>query len=185
MKRRLTKIYTRAGDEGKTRLGDSTRILKNDLRIHLIGDVDELNSALGVILAEENVPKKIAEILTRIQHELFDLGAELCLPKSAIVKKKYVAQLEKDIDAFNKQLPELEEFILPSGVRSAAQCHMARCICRRAERNFVSAPKEFNLNPESLRYLNRLSDLLFVLSRAINQASNKKETSWRGTKSSR
>jgi cob(I)alamin adenosyltransferase len=180
MKRRLTKIYTRAGDAGKTRLGDSARVDKNDLRVGIMGDVDELNSSIGVVLAQDNLPEKISEILTRIQQELFDLGAELCLPKSAILKESYVTQLEKDIDFFNEKLPELTEFILPSGTKSSAHCQMARCICRRAERNFVQIPGDFNLNPESLRYLNRLSDLLFVVARVINQAENQKEILWRG-----
>ncbi len=180
MKRRLTKIYTKAGDKGKTRLGDGSCILKNDQRIIVIGEVDELNSAIGVVLAQDEIPRKISEILTRIQHELFDLGAELCMPNTKILQADNVTQLEKDIDLFNSALPELTEFVLPSGIKAAAHCQLSRTICRRAERQFVNIPAEFNLNPESLRYINRLSDLLFVLARAINQAAHQKETLWRG-----
>lgn len=179
-KRRLTKIYTRAGDKGKTRLGDGTCIVKNDLRIIVIGEVDELNSNIGVVLAQNKIPKKISEILTRIQNELFDLGAELCLPKSKILNAERITQLENDIDLFNEKLPELKEFVLPTGTKAAAHCHVARCVCRRLECHFVNLPPEFNLNPESLRYINRLSDLLFVLARALNQAANYKENLWRG-----
>lgn len=180
MKRRLSKIYTRAGDTGKTRLGDGQRVAKHDPRIALIGDVDELNSAIGIVLAEDDLPDTIRLILTRVQEELFDLGAELCIMGRKIIESEKIIQLEKDLDAFNEKLPELEEFILPSGTKASAQCHLARSICRRAERSFTFLAETAELNPESLRYLNRLSDLLFVLSRAINQHAHKKEILWRG-----
>ncbi len=168
MGHRLSKIYTRTGDDGTTGLATGERVDKFDARIEACGAVDEANSALGLLLAEE-VADDIRECLTRVQHELFDVGAELSLPGYRKIGAEHVARLESALDAFNADLPPLTEFVLPRGDRAAAACHLARSICRRAERRGWVAAKVTTVNVESLRYLNRLSDLLFVIARRLSR----------------
>ena len=178
MGHRLSKIYTRTGDDGTTGLGNGERVDKCDLRVEAFGTVDETNSALGLLLAEPDVPAAIRACLTRIQHELFEIGAELSLPGYRKITSDHVALLERDLDQLNERLPPLEEFVLPGGSRAAATCHLARTICRRAERRAWAAAQMTTLNPELLRYLNRLSDLLFVMARVIARQDGGQETLW-------
>jgi cob(I)alamin adenosyltransferase len=179
MGHRLSRIYTRTGDDGTTGLANGERVDKADPRVAAFGDVDETNSALGLLLAESSLPSVISAVLTRIQHELFEVGAELSLPGYRKIAAEHVAQLERDLDALNDELPPLKEFVLPGGTRAAAVCHLARTICRRAERSAWSANKTAALNPELLRYLNRLSDLLFVMARWLARQNGGQETLWR------
>jgi cob(I)alamin adenosyltransferase len=165
---RLSTIYTRTGDDGTTGLGDGSRVPKDDPRVEAYGCVDEANSAIGVILAVPGLPQGVAELLTRVQHELFDLGGELCIPGHRAVQAAHVLALEQALDAFNERLPALKEFILPGGGPAAAACHLARAICRRAERRCWTLARAQDVAPEPLQYLNRLSDLLFVLARVHN-----------------
>ena len=168
---RLTRIYTRGGDQGETSLGDGSRVSKLDCRIGAFGTVDELNSAIGVVLAGD-VPEVMREPLTRIQNELFDVGADLSVPWGVTdrlrVEQPMIDALEQLCDDFNADLPELRSFVLPGGTEAAARLHVARTICRRAERDVLLGAQEVDLNPLVLRYLNRLSDLLFILARAAN-----------------
>ncbi len=168
---RLTRIYTRGGDQGETSLGDGSRVSKLDCRIGAFGTVDELNSAVGVVLAGD-VPHVMREPLTRIQNELFDVGADLSVPWGVTdrlrVEQPMIDALEQLCDDFNADLPELRSFVLPGGTESAARLHVARTICRRAEREVLLGAQEVDLNPLVLRYLNRLSDLLFILARTAN-----------------
>ena len=179
---RLTRIYTRGGDEGETSLGDGSRVSKLDCRIGAFGTVDELNSALGVVLAGE-VPEKMREPLGRVQNELFDVGADLSVPWGVTdrlrVEQAMVDRLEADCDAFNAELPELRSFVLPGGTETAARLHVARTLCRRAERDVLLGAQEVELNPLVLAYLNRLSDLLFILARAANAAAGRDEPLWK------
>jgi cob(I)alamin adenosyltransferase len=177
MGNRLSKIYTRTGDDGTTGLGDGSRVDKDSPRVAAYGTVDELNSAVGLVLASD-LPEAARDCLTRIQHELFDLGGELCLPGAEMIPDDYVAELETDLDAFNEALPPLEDFILPGGSDAAARCHVARAVCRRAERALVSLGRDEELNPVSLRYLNRLSDLLFVVARVVARRAGASEVTW-------
>ena len=179
MGHRLSKIYTRTGDDGTTGLANGERVDKADPRVAAFGDVDETNSALGVLLAEPELPQAITVSLTRIQHELFEIGAELSLPGYRTIAAEHVAQLERDLDSLNEDLPPLKEFILPGGTRAAAVCHLARTVCRRAERSAWEASKLTELNPELLRYLNRLSDLLFVMARTLARLNGGQEILWR------
>ena len=168
---RLTRIYTRGGDQGETSLGDGSRVSKLDCRIGAFGTVDELNSALGVVLAGD-VPEAMREPLGRIQNELFDVGADLSVPWGVTdrlrVEQPLIDRLEQLCDEFNADLPELRSFVLPGGTETAARLHVARTICRRAERDVLLGAEEVELNPLVLRYLNRLSDLLFILARSAN-----------------
>ncbi len=168
---RLTRIYTRGGDSGETSLGDGSRVSKLDCRIGAFGTVDELNSALGVVLAGD-VPEGVRAALVQIQNELFDVGADLSVPWGARdrlrVEQAMIDGLEAFCDAFNADLPELRSFVLPGGTEAAARLHVARTICRRAERDVLLGSQEVELNPLVLRYLNRLSDLLFILARLGN-----------------
>ena len=168
---RLTRIYTRGGDQGETSLGDGSRVSKLDCRIGAFGTVDELNSAIGVVLAGD-VPEVMREPLTRIQNELFDVGADLSVPWGVTdrlrVEQPLIDALEQLCDDFNADLTELRSFVLPGGTEAAARLHVARTICRRAERDVLLGAQEVDLNPLVLRYLNRLSDLLFILARAAN-----------------
>ena len=179
---RLTRIYTRGGDEGETSLGDGSRVSKLDCRIGAFGTVDELNAALGVVLAGE-VPEPMRAPLDRVQNELFDVGADLSVPWGVTdrlrVEQGMVDRLEADCDAFNAELPELRSFVLPGGTEAAARLHVARTVCRRAEREVLLGAQEVELNPLVLRYLNRLSDLLFILARAANAAAGRDEPLWR------
>jgi len=166
MGNRLSKIYTRTGDDGTTGLGDGTRVAKDDSRVEAYGTLDELNSVLGILLAEK-LPEDITADLEPIQHELFDLGSEFCLPGYTAITAEHVQRLETLLDKYNETLPPLKEFILPGGSRAAALCHLARTVCRRAERRAWTLHKQHPQNPESIKYLNRLSDLLFVMARVI------------------
>ena len=179
MGNRLSKIYTRTGDAGTTGLGDGSRVRKDSARVEAFGTVDELNSALGVLLAVPALPKAVAACLTEVQHELFDLGGELCIPGSTVISAAQVARLETGLDGFNDALPPLKEFILPGGGPAAAACHLARTIARRAERRLWTLAAREAVNPESLRYLNRLSDLLFVLARVLARHERGAEVLWR------
>ena len=169
MGNRLTQIATRTGDDGSTGLGDGSRVRKDDLRVAAMGDVDELNSQLGVLLAE-SLPQDIRELLLGVQHELFNLGGELSIPGSALLKAESVLQLDQALTHYNAALPKLKEFILPGGTRSAALAHVARAVARRAERSVVALGTAQGLNDAPRHYLNRLSDLLFVLARVLNRA---------------
>ena len=170
---RLTRIYTRAGDRGETSLGDGSRVSKLDARIGAFGTVDELNSQLGIVLSGD-LPEAVRDVLERIQNELFDLGADLSIPypgtdgRLRIVQER-IDQLERLCDAFNADLPDLKSFVLPGGTEAAARLHVARAVCRRAERDALVASREPGVNPLVLVYLNRLSDLLFVLARSANK----------------
>ena len=179
---RLTRIYTRGGDAGETSLGDGSRVSKLDPRIAAYGAVDELNAAVGVVLAGE-CPDELREVLTRVQNELFDVGADLSVPWGIEgrlrVEQGIVDRLEHDCDRFNAELPELKSFVLPGGTEAAASLHVARTICRRVERAVLAAAREVELDPLALVYLNRLSDLLFILARAANAAAGREEPLWR------
>jgi cob(I)alamin adenosyltransferase len=185
MGNRLSKIYTRTGDDGTTGLGDGSRTPKDSVRVEAYGTVDELNSAVGVLLAVPNVPQPVAERLTEVQHELFDLGGELCIPGHHVITAEHVARLEKSLDAFNDALPPLKEFILPGGGPAAAACHLARAIARRAERRVCTLARAETVSPEVAKYLNRLSDLLFVLARVLARHERGAEVLWRHERAKR
>jgi cob(I)alamin adenosyltransferase len=170
MSNRLTQIATRTGDDGSTGLGDGTRTRKDALRVQAMGDVDELNSSLGVLLAEP-LPDDVRELLVTIQHELFNLGGELSIPGYALLKDAAVLRLDEALEHYNAQLPRLKEFILPAGARSAALAHVSRTIARRAERAVVALAAHEAVNGPPRQYLNRLSDLMFVLARVLNRAN--------------
>jgi len=176
---RLSKIYTRTGDDGTTGLGDGTRVSKCSPRVEAFGCVDELNSAVG-LLAATTLPAELAELIAEIQQKLFDLGGELCIPGAVTMTAEDVAVLEQAMDKLNANLAPLKEFVLPGGSQSAASCHMARAICRRAERRALELAKSDSLNPEAIRYLNRLSDLLFVVARTLNHVADNEEIMWTG-----
>jgi cob(I)alamin adenosyltransferase len=177
MGNRLSRIYTRTGDDGSTGLGDGSRVAKDSARVNAYGTVDEANSAIGLILASE-VPDDVRNLLTAIQHQLFDLGGELCIPGHAAIVDADIDRLEQHLDAFNQNLPPLKEFILPGGGEAGARCHIARTVVRRAERETVTLSRLEPVRPEAVRYLNRLSDLLFVLSRVLARASGHGEVVW-------
>src|ERR1700757_2293652 len=179
MGNRLSKIYTRTGDDGTTGLGDGSRVSKDSLRVEAYGTVDELNSAIGVLLATPEIPAAVAACLTEVQHELFDLGGELCIPGHRAITAEQVMRLEKSLDEFNDTLPALKEFILPGGGRAAPACHMARAIARRTERRVWTLAKAESVSAEVARYLNRLSDLLFVLARVLARHERGAEVLWR------
>ncbi len=174
---RLSKIYTRTGDNGETGLGDGSRTPKDSQRIEVIGDIDELNSMLGVLLAKV-LPDAGRALLLNIQHRLFDLGGELCIPDQQVLIDAEVDYLEQRLDELNQGLPMLKEFILPGGSEAAALCHLARSICRRAERRLVTLARDNDVNPVACRYLNRLSDLLFVLARDLNRLDRQPDVLW-------
>jgi cob(I)alamin adenosyltransferase len=179
---RLSKIVTRTGDAGETGLGDGSRIGKDSRRIDAMGEVDELNSLLGVLLVEE-LPQGVRDALESIQHDLFDLGGELCLPGMQVMKAGQVARLDALVEDYNADLPMLKEFILPGGTRQAALAHLARTVCRRAERSVVVLAQEqaagaTPVGPTPRQYLNRLSDLLFVLGRVLNRAGGRGDVLW-------
>lgn len=178
MGKRLSKIYTRTGDDGTTGLGDGTRAAKDSARVAAYGTVDELNSALGMVLAQP-LPDAVRDCLVEIQHELFDLGGELCIPGAAMVDDADVERLEQRLDGFNADLPALAEFILPGGGMAASCCHLARTICRRAEREVVTLGRTEPVRGEAIRYLNRLSDLLFVVARVLARAAGEGEVLWK------
>lgn len=181
MGNRLSKIYTRTGDDGTTGLGDGNRVAKDDPRIEAIGSVDELNCHIGMILAHK-VPAVVAQCLQNVQHDLFDLGGELSLPDYVSVNAHYVERLEHELDKFNAALPPLKEFILPAGGLATSHTHTARAVCRRAERRIYTLHKTNPVNIYILQYLNRLSDLLFVLARVCARHEQGKEVFWRPKK---
>jgi cob(I)alamin adenosyltransferase len=174
---RLTKIYTRTGDGGTTGLADGARVPKDSPLIEAIGAVDELNAALGM-LAAEALPDEVRSCIVDVQHDLFDLGGELSRPGHTILTDDYVARLERALDGFNRSLPPLKDFILPGGSRPAALAHVGRTVCRRAERRIVSLARKKSASPLAVRYLNRLSDLLFVLARVLNQTAGRGDVLW-------
>ena len=177
MGNRLSKIYTKTGDDGTTGLGDGTRIAKDSARVNAYGTVDEANSTIGLLLAAE-LPDGVRELLTRIQHQLFDLGGELCIPGHAAIFDADVEALEARLDHYNDDLPPLKDFILPGGGEAAARCHIARTVVRRAERDTVTLSRHDAVRPQAIRYLNRLSDLLFVLARVLARSSGHGEVLW-------
>jgi len=177
MGNRLSKIYTRTGDDGTTGLGDGSRTEKDGLRVAAYGTTDELNSVIGMLLTHE-LPEKIALVLHEIQHHLFDLGGELCMPGHQSIMQEQIDWLEQTLDFYNEDLPALKDFILPGGSPAAANCHLARTVCRRAERLVVSLKREEEVPPFSVTYLNRLSDLLFVLARVISRQEGGTEVLW-------
>ena len=178
MGNRLSKIYTRTGDDGSTGLGDGSRVPKDSARVAAYGTVDELNSTIGMVLACEGVPPDVREALTQVQHELFDLGGEVCIPGMAMVQDADIARLESVLDGFNEPLPPLKDFILPGGGMAAACGHLARTVCRRAEREVIALAREEAVRPQAQRYLNRLSDLLFVICRVLARAGGHGEVIW-------
>jgi len=177
MGHRLTRIYTRTGDTGDTGLGDGTRVPKDSPRVHALGEVDELNSAIGLLLAEE-LPDAVRAALAGIQHDLFDLGGEVCIPGHTSMSERQVDRLEALLDEYNRDLPPLKEFILPGGTRAASLAHLARTVCRRAERALVSLARAEPVGTAARKYLNRLSDLLFVLGRVLNRAGGGSDVLW-------
>jgi len=179
MGNRLSRIYTRTGDDGTTGLGDGSRVPKDSLRVEAFGTVDELNSSIGVLLATPDMPPAVSATLTEVQHELFDLGGELCIPGHHVITAEHVTRLEKSLDEFNDGLPPLKEFILPGGGPAAAACHLARAIARRAERRVWALSRAESVSPEVAKYLNRLSDLLFVLARVLARRERGAEVLWR------
>jgi len=177
MGHRLSKIYTRTGDDGTTGLGDGSRVKKTDRRIEAIGAVDELNSLLGLLLTHQ-LSDEIRASLTDVQHELFDLGGELSIPGRSAIVEQQVIRLETILDKFNADLPPLKEFILPGGSEASAVCHLARSVCRRAERRVIHLGEEEKINTAATKYLNRLSDLLFVLARVLNVQAGRTDVLW-------
>ncbi len=179
---RLIRIYTRAGDAGETSLGDGSRVTKLDCRIGAFGTVDELNAALGVVLADPELPEQLRAPLGRIQNDLFDVGADLCVPFGVTdrlrVEQSHVERLEQLCDELNAVLPPLKSFVLPGGTEAAARLHVARTTCRRAEREAIAANEEHGVNPLVLAYLNRLSDFLFIAARSANAAAGREEPLW-------
>ena len=178
MGHRLSKIYTRTGDDGSTGLGDGARVPKEHLRVEAYGTVDEANSAVGVILAVPGLPAGVVAALTEIQHDMFDLGGELCIPGHRAITAAYVERLERTLDGFNENLPPLKDFILPGGGPAAAACHLARTVTRRAERRVWALARAESVAPEVPQYLNRLSDLLFVIARVLARHENGSEVLW-------
>lgn len=178
MGNRLSKIYTRTGDDGSTGLGDGSRVAKDGLRVEAYGTVDELNSLIGVVIAHIADDTDVAQVLTDVQHDLFDLGGELCMPGMTLVHAHYTERLERELDRYNADLPALKDFILPGGDPAAANCQVARTVCRRAERVVVALSREEDVAAAVKTYLNRLSDLLFVVARRLARDSGHGETLW-------
>jgi cob(I)alamin adenosyltransferase len=179
MGNRLSRIYTRTGDDGTTGLGDGHRVRKDHARVEAYGTVDEANSAIGVIVSVPGLPEDVTRCLTEIQHDLFDLGGELCIPGTQLIKQLQIDRLEQVLDRFNDPLPALKDFILPGGGAAAAHCHLARTIVRRAERRVWTLAEAEAVNTEVPKYLNRLSDLLFVLARVLARHESGSEVLWR------
>ncbi len=184
MGHRLSQIATRTGDDGTTGLADGTRLSKNHLRVHAMGEVDELNSWIGVLLTEVT-DQNIQQLLIQIQHHLFDLGGELSMPaNSLLIQTEHVLFLDQQLADYNASLPRLQEFILPGGSKAAAFAHIGRTVCRRAERHLLAltTDEQYSLNPACIQYLNRLSDLLFVLARVLNRLAHQPDVLWNHTK---
>jgi cob(I)alamin adenosyltransferase len=179
MGHRLSRIYTRTGDDGTTGLGDGQRVRKDHARVEAYGTVDEANSAIGMVLGVSGLPDAIIRCLTEIQHDLFDLGGELCIPGTQAIKAEQITRLENELDGLNDPLPALKDFILPGGGPAAAACHLARTIVRRAERRVWTLAASEAVNPEVPKYLNRLSDLLFVIARVLARHESGFEVLWR------
>ena len=177
MGNRLSKIYTRTGDTGNTGLGDGSRVPKDGMRVATLGAIDETNAQIGVVLVQD-LPGQTREDLVVVQHALFDLGGELCLPGHVAIGEADVQWLEHRIDHYNRELPPLKEFILPGGGPASAHCHVARTTCRRAERSMVALSRHENVRPQALAFVNRLSDFLFVLTRVLARAGGHAETLW-------
>jgi cob(I)alamin adenosyltransferase len=177
MGHRLSKIYTRTGDDGSTGLGDGSRTGKDSPRVEAFGDVDELNSFIGQLLCGD-LPADVRSELTAVQHDLFDIGAELCVPGHQVISARQVERLEHCLDRWNADLQPLKEFILPGGTAAAAACHVARAVCRRAERRVVGLARVEAVNSDVMRYLNRLSDLLFVVARHLNRIASVDDVLW-------
>jgi cob(I)alamin adenosyltransferase len=178
MGNRLTQIATRTGDDGTTGLGDNRRVSKNSLRVHAMGEVDELNSHIGVLLCEE-MSASLRELLVEVQHQLFNLGGELSIPGFELLKTEALLLLDNALSEYNEELPKLQEFILPAGSRAASLAHVCRTVARRAERAVVALGAEEALNPTPRQYLNRLSDLMFVLSRVLNRMNGGDDVYWK------
>ena len=178
MGNRLSKIYTRTGDDGSTGLGDGSRVAKDSPRVEAYGTVDEANSAVGVVLAAPAIPENVRHCLTEVQHDLFELGGELCIPGRSAITQKFIDRLESELDEFNEDLPALKEFILPGGGQAAAACNLARTIVRRAERRVGTLANIEAVRPEAIQYLNRLSDLLFVVARVLARGESGQEVLW-------
>jgi cob(I)alamin adenosyltransferase len=184
MGHRLSRIYTRTGDDGTTGLGDGQRVRKDHARVEAYGTVDEANSAIGMVLAVPGLPSDVARCLTAVQHDLFDLGGELCIPGTQSIKAERIVQLEQALDLFNEPLPALKDFILPGGGPAAAACHLARTIVRRAERRVWTLAESEPVNIEAPQYLNRLSDLLFVVARVLARHESGTEILWQHDRAS-
>ena len=184
MSNRLTQIATRTGDDGSTGLGDNTRVSKDSLRVHAMGDVDELNSQIGLLLCEE-MPADVRTLLVEVQHQLFNLGGELSIPGFELLKPEAVALLDTSLEKYNAHLPRLQEFILPAGTRAAALAHVCRTVARRAERAVVALDRAETLTEAPRQYLNRLSDLLFVLSRVLNRMNGGDDVYWKSERLAR
>jgi cob(I)alamin adenosyltransferase len=182
MGNRLSKIYTRTGDDGTTGLGDGSRVQKDSLRVEAYGTVDEANSVIGMVLACDALTDPIRRCLTEVQHDLFELGGELCIPGHAAVQSGFIDRLENELDALNADLPPLKDFILPGGGPATAACHLARTVVRRAERRVNALRREEIVRDEVIRYLNRLSDLLFVIARKLSRAEQGQEIIWDRTR---
>ena len=178
MGNRLTQIATRTGDNGTTGLGNNQRVSKNSLRVHAMGEVDELNSHIGLLLCED-MPEDVRALLVEIQHQLFNLGGELSIPGFELLKEEAVSDLDTALDGYNARLPKLQEFILPAGTRGAAQAHICRTVARRAERSVVALGNEEAINATPRQYLNRLSDLMFVLARVLNRMNGGDDVYWK------
>jgi len=179
MGNRLSKIVTRTGDDGTTGLGDGSRVAKDCVRVEAVGTVDEANSVIGIVLAVAAVPDEIRDCLVEVQHDLFELGGELCIPGHSAIDQSYIDRLESDVERFNEDLPPLKDFILPGGGEAAAACHLARTVVRRAERRAITLAGSESLRPEVTRYLNRLSDLLFVVARVLARNETGQEVLWK------
>lgn len=179
MGNRLSKIVTRTGDDGTTGLGDGSRVAKDCARVEAVGAVDEANSAIGIVLAVDAVPDAVRDCLVEVQHDLFELGGELCIPGHSAIDQTYIERLESDVENFNTDLPPLKDFILPGGGEAAAACHLARTVVRRAERRVITLAGSESLRPEVTRYLNRLSDLLFIIARVLARIETGQEVQWK------
>jgi len=177
MGHRLSKIYTRTGDDGSTGLGDGSRTQKDSLRVEAFGTIDELNSFIGLLLTHP-LPPDVTDFLSGIQHDLFDLGGEISIPGREALTADYVTRLETALDNYNAKLAPLKEFILPGGSETAALCHVIRTVCRRAERRLISLQQEQHVSPQAICYLNRLSDFFFVLARYLNVEQGKSDVLW-------
>jgi len=175
---RLDRITTKTGDQGTTGLGDGTRVGKDSLRVEVMGNLDELNSAIGVVLAE-SLPEHVRDALASVQNDLFDLGGEICIPGRSAMWEAHLSEIDTRLETLREPLPALRDFVLPGGTRAAAACHLARAVCRRAERSLVSLGRVEEVSALGIQYMNRLSDMLFLAARTLNAASSTAETVWK------